>query len=113
MVQRLELYDGMSENLLEAFEIWIWRRMKCVKWTDKIKKYSCARKSGRRKNNTGTDNEEEKKLAGQVANKELPAETCSRRNGKWDEDSRQKNISDVRHHHDKWTRPICRYEKKG
>ena len=48
--------------------------MKRVKWTDKIKS-SCARKSGRRKNNTGTDKEEENKLAG-------PAEGCSRRNGK-------------------------------
>ena len=39
------------------------------------------RKSGRRKNNAGTDKEEEKKLAGSLANKEMPAEGCSRRNG--------------------------------
>ena len=38
------------------------------------KKCSCARKSGRRKNNATTDREEEKKLAGAVAKKELPAE---------------------------------------
>ena len=38
------------------------------------KKYSCARMSGRRKNNTGTDKEEEKKLAGPLAKKELPVE---------------------------------------
>ena len=38
--------------------------MERVKWTDKIKKYRCARKSGRRNNNAGTDKEEEKKLAG-------------------------------------------------
>ena len=42
------------------------------------KNYSCARKSGRRKNNAGTDKEEEKKLAGPLAKKELPAEGCSR-----------------------------------
>ena len=42
------------------------------------KKCSCARKSGRRKNNTGTDKEEEEKLAGLLAKKELPAEGCSR-----------------------------------
>ena len=36
------------------------------------KKCSCDRKSGRRKNNAGTDKEEEKKLAGQLAKKELP-----------------------------------------
>ena len=34
---------------------------------------SCARKSGRRKNNAGTDKEEEKKLAGPLAKKKLPA----------------------------------------
>ena len=38
------------------------------------KKYSCVRKSGRRKNNAGTGKEEEKKLAGPLAKKELPAE---------------------------------------
>ena len=36
-------------------------------------------KSGRRKNNAGTDKAEEKKLAGPLAKKELPAEGCSRR----------------------------------
>ena len=36
------------------------------------------KKSGRRKNNSGTDNEEDKKLAGPLAKKELPAEGCSR-----------------------------------
>ena len=35
------------------------------------KKCSCARKSGGRKNNAGTDKEEEKKLAGTLAKKEL------------------------------------------
>ena len=40
-----------------------------VKWTDKIKKCSCARKSGRRKNDAGTDKEEEKKLDGKLAKK--------------------------------------------
>ena len=52
------------------------------KWTDKIKKCSCARKSGRMKNNAGTDKEEEKNLAGPLSKKELPAEGCPRRNGK-------------------------------
>ena len=57
-------------------------------------KCSCARKNGRRKNNAGTDKEEEKKLAGTLAKKELPAEGCSRMYGKWEESSRQKKISD-------------------
>ena len=43
------------------------------------KKCSYARKSGRRKNNAGTDKEDENKLAGPLAKKELPAEGCFRR----------------------------------
>ena len=66
------------------------------------KKHSCARKSGRRKNNAGSDKEEEKKLAGPLAKKELPAERCSRRYGEWEESLRQKKISDDRQHYDKW-----------
>ena len=65
------------------------------------KKCSCAGKIGRRKNNARTDIEEEKKLAGPLAKKELPAEGCSRRNGKREESSRQKKISDDRQYYDK------------
>ena len=67
------------------------------------KKCSCARKSGRRKNNAGTDKEEEKKLSGPLAKKELPAKGCSRKNGKWEESLWQKKISDGRQHCDEWT----------
>ena len=67
------------------------------------KKCSCTRKSGRKKNNSETDKEEEYKLAGPLAKKELPAEGCSRRNGKREESSRQKKISDDSQHYDKWT----------
>ena len=56
------------------------------------KKCSGAIKSRRRKKNAGTDKEEEKKLAGPLAKKELPAEECSRSNGKREEGSRQKKI---------------------
>ena len=69
--------------------------MELVKWTEK-KKCSCARKSGRRKNIAVTDKEEEKKFARPLAEKELPAEGCSRRYGKWEESLRQKKISDDR-----------------
>ena len=37
MVQRPGHYDGMSKKRFEAFEMWVWRRMERVKWTDKIK----------------------------------------------------------------------------
>ena len=77
----------------------------------KNKKCSCARKIERSKNNAETDKEEEKKLAGTLAKKELPAERCSRRYSKWEESSRQKEISDDIQHYDKWT--IRRYEKEG
>ena len=56
-----------EQKSLEAFEMWIWRRIEHVKWTDKIKKCSYARKSGRRKNNAGTDKEGGKKFAGPLA----------------------------------------------
>ena len=58
-------------------------------------------KSGRRKNIAGTDEEEEKKLAGPLAKKELPAEGCCRRNGKREESSRQRKLSDDRQIYDK------------
>ena len=91
-----------DQKQLEAFEMWVWRRMERVKWRDN-KKCSCATKSGRRKNNAGTDKEEEKKLVGTLAKKQLPARGCSRRYGIWEESSRQKKISNDRQHYDKWT----------
>ena len=42
------------------------------------KKCSCGRKSWSRKNNVETHKAEEKKLAGPLAKKELPAAGCSR-----------------------------------
>ena len=92
-----------EQKQLGAFEMWIWRKMKRVKWTDKIKKNSCTRKSGRRKNNAGTDKEEEKKLPESLAKKELPDEGCAIRNGKREESWRQKKISGDRQHYDKLT----------
>ena len=35
-----------EQKQLEAFEMWVWRRMERVKWTDKIKKCSCAKRVG-------------------------------------------------------------------
>ena len=60
---------------------------------------SCAIKSERIQNNAGIHNEEEKKLAGPVAKKVLPAEGWSRRNSKREEGQRQKKISDNRQQH--------------
>ena len=67
-----------EQKQLEAFEMWVWRRMERVKWTDKIKNSIVLERVGEGKNNAGTDKEEEKKLAGPLAKKELPAVGCSR-----------------------------------
>ena len=74
------------------------------------KKCSYAGNSGRRKHNAGTDKEEEKKLHGPLAKKEQPAEGCTIRNCKREENSRLKKISDDRLH-DKLA--VCIYEKEG
>ncbi|KAJ4447285.1 hypothetical protein ANN_09289, partial [Periplaneta americana] len=50
-----------EDKRLEVFEMRIWRRMKRMKWADN-KKRSCARESGRRKNNAQTDQEEIKEI---------------------------------------------------
>ena len=66
------------------------------------KKCCCAIKSGRRKTNADSDKEKEKKLAGPLAKEELTAEGFSTKNGKREESSRQKKMSDDRQHYDKW-----------
>ena len=104
MVQRPGHYDGMRKNN--------WKHLRCgygERWNVKMDRQnnrcSFTRKGGRRKNNPGTDNEEEKKSGGPLATKELPAEGCSRSrpNGKREESSRQKKIADDRLHYDKWS----------
>ena len=35
-----------EQKQLDAFEMWVWRRMECVKWTDKIKKSVVLEKVG-------------------------------------------------------------------
>ena len=60
-------------------------------------------KEWKKEEQCGTDTEEEKKLAGPLNKNELPAEGYSRRNGKREESSRQKKISDNRQHYDKGT----------
>ena len=56
-----------EQKQLEAFEMWVRRRMEGCKMNRQNKKCSCARKSGRRYNNAGTVMEEENKLAGTLA----------------------------------------------
>ena len=60
MVQRLGHYDGMSKS--------DWKHLRCeygeCKMNRQNKKYSCARKSWRRKNNAGTETEEKRNWLG-------------------------------------------------
>ena len=72
--------------------------MERAKWTDKIKKCNCARRVGDGRimleliKRGG-------KLAEPLAKKQLSAEGSSRRNGKREESSRHKKISDDRQHY--------------
>ena len=68
-MRRLGHYDGMSKHFRCGYE-----KDGACKMDRQNKKCSSARKSGRRKNNAGVDKEEEKKLAGPLAKKELPVE---------------------------------------
>ena len=81
MVQRPGHYDGMSKTTGSIWDEGTEKDGECKMYRQN-KKCSFARQSGRKKNNAGTDKEEEKKLAGLLAKKELPAEGCSRRCGK-------------------------------
>ena len=92
-----------EQKELEAFEMWVWRRMERVKWTEKIKNAVVLERVGEGRIMLKLIRKRKKKLAGTLAKKELPAEGCSRRYGKREESSRQKNISDDRQHYDKWT----------
>ena len=73
MVQRPGHYDRMNKNN--------WKYLRCgmekdgaCKMDRQNKKCRCARKSWRRKSNAGTEEEEENKLVGPLAKKELPSE---------------------------------------
>ena len=91
-----------EQKRLEAFEVWIWRRMERAKWTDKVKNVVMLERVGE-----GTITQElikkGKKLSEPLGKKEMPSQGCSRRNGKRKESSRQKKISDDRQHYDKWS----------
>ena len=85
-----------EQKRLEAFETWIWRTMAHVKWTDKIK--NAVVLEGRimlelmkRKRN----------WLGHWLRRNCLLKDASRRNGKLEESSRQKKISDDRQHYHK------------
>ena len=73
MVQRLGHYDEMSNYDWKHLNVDM-EKHGVYEMDRQNKKCNYARKSGRRKNNAGTHKEEEKKLAGPLAKKELPAD---------------------------------------
>ena len=88
-----------EQKQLEAFEMWVWRRMERVKWTYKIKNVVVLKGVGEGRIMLELIRKRKRKLAGPLNEKELPAEGCSRMNAKREESSRQKKISDDRQHY--------------
>ena len=84
-VWSVALYGAETRNLrwneqkrLEAFQMWIWRRIERVKWTDKIKNAVVLERVGEGRIILELIRKRKKKLAGTLATKELPTEECSR-----------------------------------
>ena len=67
------------------------------------KKCSCARKSGRRKNNAGTDKEEENKLAETLAKKELLLKDALEGMVSGKKVRGKRRYQMIRQHYHKWT----------
>ena len=108
MVHRLGHYDGTRKKTGSISDVDMEKDGAC-KMERQNKKLNFARKSGRRKNNAGTDKEEKKKLAGHWLRRNCLLKDAVE-NDKRKESSRQKKISDDSQHYDKWT--VCKYEKE-
>ena len=83
--------------------MWIWRRVEHVKLTVKIKNAIVLERMGEGRIMLELIKKSKRNWLGHWLKKELPAEGCSRRNGKREDSSWQKKISDDRQHYDKWT----------
>ena len=62
-----------DQKQLEAFEMWIWRRMEHVKWSDKIKNAVVLERVGDAGIMLELIKKRKKKLGGPLAKKKLPA----------------------------------------
>ena len=74
--------------------------MESIKWTDKIKNAVVLERVGEGRIMLELIRKRGGEMAEPLAKKELPAEGCSRRYGKWEESSRQDKISDGIQHYD-------------
>ena len=100
-----------DEKQLEAFEMWIWRRMERVKHTDKIKNAVMLERVGEGRIMLELIKKRKRNWLGHWLRRNCVLTDALEGivNGK--KGSRPKKISDNRQHHDKWT--VWRYEKEG
>ena len=70
-----------EQKRLEAFEMWIWRRMERVKWADKIKNAVKLERVGEGRIMLELIKKRKRNSVGPLAKKELPSEGYFKRNG--------------------------------
>ena len=92
-----------EQKRLEAFEMWLWRRMENIKWTDKIKNAIMLERVGEGRIILELIKKKKRDWLGHWLRRNFQLKEIL------EEGSRQK-ISDDRQHHDKWT--VCRYVKE-
>ena len=85
-----------EQKRLEVYEMWIWRRMERVKWTDKIKNAVVPERVG--EGRTMVEKRKRNWLGHWLRGNCLLKDA-----GKREESSRQKKISGDRPHYAKWT----------
>ncbi|KAJ4438885.1 hypothetical protein ANN_14839 [Periplaneta americana] len=77
-----------EEKRIEAFEMWIWRRKECVKWTDRIRNEAVLERVGEERMMLKLTRKKE--LLGSLTEKKLPTEGCTGRN-----DERKKSSGQI------------------
>ena len=100
-----------EQKRLEAFEMWVWRRLERVKWTDKIKNSVMLERVGEARIMLEFIRERKRNWLGHWLRRNCLLKDALERMVKREESSRQKKISDNRQHYDKWT--VRRYKKEG
>ncbi|KAJ4435165.1 hypothetical protein ANN_23741 [Periplaneta americana] len=80
-----------EEKRIQEFEMWTCRRMERVKWTDSIRNEAVLKREGE-KRMILTDQEDKKELVGSLAEKKLPSEGFTGRNGEREKSSGHKNV---------------------
>ncbi|KAJ4447600.1 hypothetical protein ANN_09607 [Periplaneta americana] len=82
-----------EEKRIEAFEIWIRRRLERVKWTDRIRNEAMLEGMGEERMTLKLNLKEKKELVGSLAGKKLSAEGCTGLNGEREKSSTRKKAT--------------------